>query len=154
MLLMSSPVRAVLCLSNYLQNLFWQLGEGDNRGLERIVRANNFFHPYHIVPAVKFIAALMKLAHHPVAKVCMKLYAVFGQIFVFNFGIADTGVKVKNVLCLGNFFQNFVKSFSQTHLFAVFTDINGRFRCPCIGCPPDERACVGITKDFSLNFGN
>ena len=69
-------------------------GERLYRGLLGEMISDMFFHPNHIVPAVKLIAALVKLSHHPVSQTFVKFHAVPGQIGVLPGGIGDTGVEV------------------------------------------------------------
>ena len=59
--------------------------------------AYNFFHPYHIVPAVKFITAFMKRPHLDKSHARVKMFAVFGEIFVLCYRIAYTSVKISDV---------------------------------------------------------
>ena len=55
-------------------------------------------HPYHIVPAVKFIATFFKLTYHAVSHMGMEPGAVFVQISVFFFRIADAGFHIQDAL--------------------------------------------------------
>lgn len=56
------------------------------------MRPDMLFHPYHVIPTVELIPALVKLPNHPVAKVRMETYAVFTQMLVLCFRIGDAGV--------------------------------------------------------------
>ena len=61
---------------------------------------NVLFHPYHIIPSVKFIAALIKLADNAVAHVAVKLHAVVVKIRIRCFWVSDTGVHIQDILFL------------------------------------------------------
>ena len=54
--------------------------------------SDDLFHPNHIVPPTKLIAALMKFAHFYKAKVLVKIRTVGSQIRIIPYGIANAGV--------------------------------------------------------------
>ena len=51
-------------------------------------------HPDHIVPAVKFIAALIKFSHQAIAQMLVKIDAVIGEVLVLLIRTGDAGVDV------------------------------------------------------------
>ena len=61
------------------------------------VLANDLFHPDHIVPCVKLIAALMKMANCFVAQMLMKSNAA-------GVGVGYAGVHVQDMLPFHDFF--------------------------------------------------
>ena len=73
--------------------------------------ADDLFCPDHVIPASELAAAVIKFPYDLISQVLVKFSAVSGQIFVFLFRIADTGVEVCDVLRLGDFFQSLVKFF-------------------------------------------
>lgn len=79
----------------------------------------DFFHPDHVIPAVEFIPALMEGACHAVAQMCVKLGAVFGEIFVLSFRITDAGVQVGKVLSPADGFDRLIEPFAKTLLMFV-----------------------------------
>ena len=65
-----------------------------NRRLICLVRADQLFHPDHVVPAAEFISAAVKRPDRGISQMRMELRAVFGQVFVLGFGIGDAGVQI------------------------------------------------------------
>ena len=53
---------------------------------------NKFLHPDHVIPSAEFISAFVKFTDHTVTKMFMEGGTVFGEIFVFNVRVADTGI--------------------------------------------------------------
>ena len=78
-----------------------------------MVVSNDFFHPYHIVPAVKFIAAVVEGSSQLEAQMRVELCTVFGKIFVLNPGITDAGIQVQNSHFFQSVSQGTVKNFSH-----------------------------------------
>ena len=70
-----------------------------DRGRNRAVGADDLFRPDHMVPAAELAAAVIKFPYDLISQMLVKFSAVSGQIFVFFFRIADTGVEVCDVLC-------------------------------------------------------
>ena len=55
---------------------------------------DHLLHPDHIVPAVKFIAALIKFSHQAIAQMLVKIDAVIGEVLVLLIRTGDAGVDV------------------------------------------------------------
>ena len=86
---------AVLCAQH-----FAHFGKGADGRLWAAVRADMLFHPYHVVPAVKFVSTFFELAYHAVSHVCVEIDTVFIQVFVFHFRITDAGFHIQDALLL------------------------------------------------------
>ena len=51
--------------------------------LQALMFAYHLFHPYHIIPTVKLIAASVELSHTLITKMFMKIHTGIGQVFIF-----------------------------------------------------------------------
>ena len=67
--------------------------------------AQQLFHPGHVVPGPKFIAAFLELPHQPEAHMGVELQAVSGQVGVLRRRSADAGVQVPDPLGPGQVLQ-------------------------------------------------
>lgn len=63
--------------------------EGADRGRGDGMRSQQLLQPDHMVPAVKFAAALGELPHRPEAQMGVEVQTVVGQIVVVLFGDGD-----------------------------------------------------------------
>ena len=59
-----------------------------------------FFHPYHVVPSAKLVAAFMEGAHHAIAQLFMKAHTVLSQVLVLYLRVAYTGIYISYALFL------------------------------------------------------
>ena len=71
---------------------------GINRGDILVMLADEFFHPYHVIPFAEFVTAVMKNADYPVAHLLMKSTAVIGKIVICSVAvkISNAGIYIKN----------------------------------------------------------
>ena len=69
-----------------------------------------FFHPDHIIPTVKFIAAFMKRSNHCVPHVTVKFHTVMSQIVVFITLPGNTGIGIEYILEAQALFKGRVKA--------------------------------------------
>lgn len=89
--------------------LFSQSGKPDHRLWMLRTLTQAFLHPYHIVPVIKFIGALMKFSHHFVTLMSMEVHTVFGQInILFLIWISDAGIYTDYVLSEQRLFQRYI----------------------------------------------
>ena len=113
-----------------------------------------FFHPRHVVPALKFIAAAAKFANHSVAEVAVKIDAVVGEGNVVDFRHTDAGAESLDVLGAADAFDGVVESTADTVFAAVFVDVYGCLCAPVVGGTPDKGTGVGVAQDDAAIFGN
>ena len=117
--------------------------------------ADVLFHPGHVVPAAKFVAAALKFANHAIAHVRVKIDAVARQIIVVGtVGHTDAGAEALDMLRAAHALDRFVKRAANAAVSTFHINIDGRFRAPVVGGAPDERAGVGVAKDVSLCFSD
>ena len=93
-------------------------------GSRNAVLAQKFLHPHHVVPAVKFISALVKLPYQTVSAFLMESHAVIGEIFILPLGVGDAGLQVQNMLLFQPIFQLPVKLPADAAALSVFGDID------------------------------
>jgi hypothetical protein len=58
----------------------------------------HFLHPDHVIPTVKFVAALVETAYQLIAHVLVEIHAVVGDVGIRGVGDGDAGVSVKDIL--------------------------------------------------------
>lgn len=107
-----------------------------------------------MIPAAEFKTASVKGTGHLIAEMCMELYAVFGQIFVFNLRVADAGVGSENILKRKRFFQRFIQDSAGACSFFVLLYVNCSFRIPAVGGAGDKRAGISVADNLTTLFGN
>lgn len=86
------------------------------------------FHPYHIIPPAKFVAALVKFSHEPVAEPLMKKHAVPCEVFILLARIRDTGVQVEDPLRAKRAFQRVIQRSADPYAPAVPANVDGCLR--------------------------
>lgn len=87
--------------------------------------ADDFLHPDHVVPAVKFIAASVKFTHFFKTHMGMELGAVFAEVLIFFLGISDTRIHIRDPHAPQLFLQGFVQPSPQ----AAFFSRSGQYKC-------------------------
>ena len=55
-----------------------------------------FFHPDHVIPMSKLIAAFTESSNLPISKMAVELGAVSVKVVIFFLRIADAGVQIQN----------------------------------------------------------
>ena len=85
-----------------------------------------FFHPDHVVPAVKFPAAFFKAAHEAEVKGFVEMEAVHGKVWIFIVQIGNAGVKVVDLLQGKDVHEFFQKDFSDALMAAFFGKVQDR----------------------------
>ena len=76
--------------------------------------SDEFFHPDHVIPAVKLITALMENSNHRITQFFMKQHAVLRQIFIFRLWISNAGIDILHILLLQRFLQPFIQQPADT----------------------------------------
>ncbi len=71
--------------------------------------ADNLFHPYHVIPASEFIAALMKCSDFCISEMRMEIRAVCCQVFIILIRIADAGIQIQNTHFFKRLFHRLVE---------------------------------------------
>ena len=61
---------------------------------------DHLFHPNHVIPASKLLAALVEVGHSSVAELFMEAYAVLRQIVILGLDEGDAGIHIKDALSL------------------------------------------------------
>ena len=130
-----------------------QLGKRNHSRLFFHVITDHFFHPHHIVPAAKFIAALMEFPDHGIAKMFMELDAVSGKIFIIHLGTGNAGIEIGDILGFQHFFKGSIKGFSHAGTLLILIYVDGSFHCPLVGCTGMKRAGIGVSYDPASPFG-
>ena len=100
--------------------------------------ADNFFHPDHVVPAVEFVAAVFEGSAEVEAEVFVELGAVFVEIFVLYFGVADAGIKIQNTHGFQAVGEGFVEFSAETTFFGVMVQVDREFAGPVVGGSANE----------------
>ena len=106
------------------------------------------FHPYHVIPPVKFISHLMKLPHQSVPHPLVKADAGLGEGGVLRLGKGDAGIAVEDVLGGQHPFQGPVELGPQAVASLILAEVDGALCGPLIGCPDMEGGGVGIAQQF------
>ena len=107
-------------LSPFYVIFLYPVRKGNDRSRNRSMSADDLFCPDHVIQRPELAAAVIKFPYDLISQVLVKLSAVSGQIFVFFFRIADTGVEICDVLCPGDSFQSVVKFSFLSPFFAYF----------------------------------
>ena len=76
--------------------------------------ADDFFHPDHSVPPMKFIAAVPEFAHKPIPQFFMKSHTGVREIGIRDGRISDAGVHIGNMHALQRCFQLIMQPASET----------------------------------------
>lgn len=115
--------------------------------------ADDFLHPDHVVPFLKFAAAVVKCAHGLKSFFQMKTVAVKAQMFVFAFRHRDAGVHIQHADAPQGTLQCLVKKRSDAGPAGILPDIDGHFHGPIIGFPCFESVGIGVTENFAVFHG-
>lgn len=131
----------------------FQLAEGSHRRRMVDVVADDFFHPDHVVPAAKLVAAAAELAHNAIAHVGVEVGAVAGEVGVVGaVGHTDAGLQIEQMLSAADRFQSLIEGTANAVAATVFVHIDGGFRCPVVGRAAHKRACVSIAQRDAAKF--
>ena len=71
---------------------------GDNIIRISIVFGNKFFHPYHIVPLIKFVCTFMKNTDSFITEFFVKANTVVMQMFILMFSVRNTSIYICHTL--------------------------------------------------------
>ena len=112
----------------------------------------HLFHPYHIIPTVKLIAASVELSHTLIAEMLMKIHTGTGQVFIIFWCNCNAGVQVQNSHLCKKTLQGSIESASCTAAPPVMSHINRHLSTPAISSPRVKRRTIGISQDLSLLF--
>lgn len=82
----------------YIQWLYIKLVKGDNCRHVFNMLSDIFFHIDHIIPAVKFITAVVQVGADFKSQMLMEVYACLCKVFVLSLSVCHTGVEVQYVL--------------------------------------------------------
>lgn len=95
------------------------------------MRGKNFLHPDHIIPAVKFVAALYEVSDIAVAEMSVKILAVSVKMPVhLARGYADAGAEVVNIHFRKQLFERVIELFATPcFLYAISTYIEVSTEC-------------------------
>ena len=113
------------------------------------MRADLFFHPYDVVPAVEFISALFEVGDKVVAHMAVEIDAVRIHIGIGRGGIGDAGVECDDALCAKIGLKGFVELASRAGVTGLFSDVDGCLDIPVIGGAGMEGAGIDVAYDLS-----
>lgn len=97
---------------------------GDNIIWISTVSGNKFFHPYHIVPLIKFVGTFMKNTDSFITEFFVKANTVVMQMFILMFSVRNTSIYICHALLCENFFELFVEVFCRFR----FRDYQGGYK--------------------------
>ena len=103
---------------------------GDNIIRISIVFGNKFFHPYHIVPLIKFVCTFMKNTDSFITEFFVKANTVVMQMFILMFSVRNTSIYICHTLFCENFFELFVEFSADSVSVILKADINTCFKTP------------------------
>ena len=133
--------------------LTFQHRVGDNIIRISIVFGNKFFHPYHIVPLIKFVGTFMKNTDSFITEFFVKANTVVMQMFILMFSVRNTSIYICYTLLCENFFELFVEFSSDSVSVILKADINTCFNLPIIRFSAFENSGIRIADNFSVEFG-
>ena len=84
----------------------------------------------------------------------MKFHACQRQKFVFDFGISNASIKVRDSLPRQKFFKFAVKFLADTVPAKIFVEINRQLRRNSVSFAPDETFCMSVSDNLPVAFGN
>ena len=111
--------------------------------------AKHFFHPYHMIPGIKFISAFMEFSNHGIPHMGMKFHTVFCQVLIFFFRIGNAYIQINDILSTAQRFHGLIKLPANAALSIPLLHVNAQFCSPVIGSSSHERTGVGISQDFT-----
>ena len=79
--------------------------------------SDDFFHPNHVVPTIKFVSAFMESSNLGKTEMLMELFTVPSQIFILCYGITNAGIQVQNAHLLKSMLQSFIQRTSIAMAF-------------------------------------
>lgn len=117
------------------------------------MRGKYLLHPNHIVPAVKFVAALYEVADIAVAEMSVKILAVSVKMLVcFARGYTDAGAEVVDIHFRKQFFERVIKLLAYAVLSVCHIDIYRGFDRVFICFSADKRTYIGVADYLSADL--
>lgn len=97
------------------------------------MRTDLFFHPYDVVPAVEFIAALFEVGDKVVAHMAVEIDAVRIHIGIRRGRIGDAGIERDDALRAKIGLKGFVELAPRAGVTGLLSDVDGGLNIPVIG---------------------
>ena len=108
------------------------------------MRADFFLHPYDIVPAVEFVAALFEVGDKVVAHMAVEIDAVRIHIGIGRGGIGDAGIECDDALCAKIGLKGFVELAPRAGATGILRDVDGGLDIPVVGGAGMEGAGIDV----------
>ena len=118
------------------------------------VIADEFLHPYHVVPAAELIAAFAEMAYFPVTHVAVEKGTLLCEIFVLGFAVGYAGVEIKYSHVRKTAFKLCIEPSAATFPALIDIKIDAHFNAAVIGLSGLKASRIGIADDASVSFGN